>query len=75
MSSLGLFLTPAAVQLLLTSLPDLNALNDNSGPFMRYLNKQGLDGILQSTKLKSRKTHTIVPHVSRHAFNIPRAKC
>ncbi|KAF7762529.1 hypothetical protein Agabi119p4_9122 [Agaricus bisporus var. burnettii] len=53
------------VQLLLTSLPDLNALNDNSGPFMRYLNKQGLDGILQSTKLKLRKTHTIVPHRNR----------
>ncbi|KAF8151754.1 hypothetical protein B0H34DRAFT_801437 [Crassisporium funariophilum] len=41
---------------------DIEVLYDNSGPFATFLRKQGLDDILRKTKLKLRKTHSIVPH-------------
>lgn len=69
--NLGLPLTPLIAQLLITLLPDLNALYENSDPFMRYLKKQGLGGILRDTKLELRERHTIVP---RNAFNAPHVK-
>lgn len=50
------------VKLLTTSLADINALYENSGPFSRFLKGRGLDDILRSTKLKLRQRHTIVPH-------------
>jgi len=47
---------------------DMNALYENSKPFSKFLKKQGLDGILQKTKLRLRDKHTIVPHVCGHAL-------
>lgn len=61
-------------QLITTSLPDLNALYDNSAPFMKYLKNQGIDDILRNMKLELRERHTVVPHVCGIAYNIPHAK-
>ena len=41
----------------------MDALYENSKPFMTFLKKQGLDQILREMKLSLREAHTIVPHV------------
>ena len=42
---------------------DLDALYENSEPFLAFLKKQGLDQVLREMKLTLREAHTIVPHV------------
>jgi hypothetical protein len=45
-------------------IPDeMQAIYENSQPFLKFLRKQKLDDILQKTSLIRKKTHTIVPHV------------
>ena len=51
------------------SAMSMEALYDNSKAFDMFLRKQGMDGILRETNLKTRATHTIVPHVRIHTRN------
>jgi hypothetical protein len=53
----------AVEEWMITSGNSINALYDNSRPFMNFLKNQGLDSILRRTKLKLRERHTVVPHV------------
>ena len=46
----------------------MEALYDNSKAFDMFLRKQGMDGILRKTNLKTRATHAIVPHVRIHTL-------
>ena len=48
----------------------MDALYDNSKAFDAFLRKQRMDNILRKTELKTRATHTIVPHVRIHILNV-----
>jgi hypothetical protein len=41
----------------------MEALYENSEPFFKYLQSQGLDHVLRKTSLRLREKHAVVPHV------------
>ena len=47
---------------------DMDALYENSKPFLRFLKKERLDEILRKAKLRLGEKHTIVPHVREITF-------
>ncbi|RXW14219.1 hypothetical protein EST38_g11634 [Candolleomyces aberdarensis] len=57
----------ASLQTKIVSLTmDMDTMYENSKPFEKYLKKEKLDTVLRATKLKLRRQHKIVPHVSAH---------
>jgi len=46
-----------------SSMKGVEAFHENSEPFFRFLQSQGLDDLLGKTRLRLRKKHAIVPHV------------
>jgi len=42
---------------------DMELFYENSQPFLKFLQSQGLDDLLRKTRLRLRDKHAIVPHV------------
>lgn len=53
-----------AEAMLSACISDMEAFYENSQPFSKFLQNQGLDDLLRKTKLRLRERHAIVPHVS-----------
>ncbi|OJA14610.1 hypothetical protein AZE42_07966 [Rhizopogon vesiculosus] len=50
---------------------DMNVAYENSQAFSQFLKRQKLEDLLRKTKLKLRKTHTIVPHRYKVPLDAP----
>ena len=48
---------------------DMEAFYENSHPFFKFRQDQGLDDLLRKTKLKLREKHAIVPHVCEECIS------
>ena len=46
-----------------SGMDSMEAFYENSKPFFKFLEGQGLDELLRKTRLRLRKKHAIVPHV------------
>ena len=46
-----------------SGMDSMEAFYENSKPFFKFLQSQGIDELLRKTKLRLRKKHAIVPHV------------
>jgi hypothetical protein len=49
--------------MIFNSADDIQAIYDNSQPFLKFLKNKRIDDILRKTSLFRKETHTIVPHV------------